>query len=158
MADDNGGIGNDTLTVRVNFRDSFEVNLNNWNDNGTTQWLLSTDQKHDGSKSVKATASKQGYLTSDNINLLGATSATLDFWFRKNNIGTTDYTLYFYNGSSYNLITELDTQGADNTWLHYSVSINLPTYGKTNFRVRFDATLSGSEQVWLDQLVLTRVP
>jgi len=158
VTDDNGGVGTDTLTVRVNFADSFEVNLNNWNDNGITQWLLSTDQKHDGSKSVKAAYTKAGYLTSDNINLSGATSATLDFWFRKNNIGTTDYTLYFYNGSSYNLITELDGRGADNTWLHYSVSINLTTYGKSNFRVRFDATLTGSEQVWLDQLVLTRVP
>jgi len=140
------------------FTDSFEVNLDKWNDNGVTAWDLATDRFHDGSRSVKGSNNNEQYVTSDNIALSGATSATIDFWFNKDDTEGTDFTLYFYDGSNWNLISELDTLGGDDVWLHYNhVPIAIPTYGVSNFRIRFDATLGIGENVWVDELTVTTV-
>ncbi|MDY6834349.1 MAG: DUF2341 domain-containing protein, partial [Chloroflexota bacterium] len=139
--------------------DDFETDLTKWDGNGTTSWALATDQYHDGSQSVKASDGNEGNLTSDDIDLSDAKTATLDFWFRKDTIDSTDFTLYFYNGSTYDLIDELDDNGADTTWLHYdTVSIDLNTYDISDFRVRFDATLDAGELVWVDQLTVAKTP
>ena len=153
-----GEVRLDTTDIpTVAFSDSFEVNLDKWNDFGTTAWDLVTDRFHDGSRSVKASNNNEGYLTSDNIDLSNATSATLDFWFNKDDTEGQDFTLYFYDGNNWNLISELDTLGGDDVWLHYNqVSIAIPSYGVSNFRIRFDATLGIGENVWVDQLTVTK--
>jgi len=141
----------------IAFSDDFEGDLSKWNDNGATAWDIVDNRYHDGSHSVRANSnSNEGYLTSDNIDLSDAIAADLDFWFNKDDTELEDITLYFYDGSSYNLITELDGLGGDDTWLNYSDTIDLGTYGISNFRIRFDATLADGERVWIDQLVLTK--
>lgn len=139
------------------FSDSFESDLSNWDDYYTTSWYLATDRYHDGSRSVKASNGDEGDLMSDDIDLSAATSATIDFWFNKDDTEGTDFTLYFYDGSNWNLISELDTLGSDDVWLNYDdVSIDISTYGVSTFRIRFDATLGNSENVWIDQLTVTK--
>lgn len=141
---------------QIAFSDSFETDLTKWDDNYATLWYLSTDQQYDGSQSVKADRINDGALVSDDIDLSDATSAYLDFWFRKDDIESTDFRLYFYNGSSYNLISYLDTFGRDDIWLHYNSPINLTIYNISNFRIAFYAVLGWGENVWVDQLVLTK--
>ena len=145
-----------SLAAETAFSDDFESGLSKWDDNGATAWDIVSDMYFNGSYSVRATNNNAGYLTSDDIDLSDATAADLDFWFNKDDTEPFDITLYFYDGSSYNLITELDGLGVDDTWLNYSAPINLGTYGISNFRIRFDATLGGGENVWIDELVLTK--
>ena len=140
----------------IAFSDSFEGSLSNWNDNGYTYWDIVSGTYHDGSHSVRANYYNQGYLTSDNIDLSDALAADLDFWFRKEGTEYEDITLYFYDGFSYNLIAELDGLGGDYTWIHYSAPIDVGTYGISNFRIRFHATLGYGETVYIDELVLTK--
>jgi len=156
--------GSSSFIPEIAFLDSFEIDLGRWNDNGGTHWFLTGlfGQKHDGSQSIKADIwhNKGGTLTSDDIDLSDAEAATLSFWFRKTATDPEDYTLYFYDGTDYNLISELDTYGADNTWLPYTITIDLDTYKIPNFRICFDATLEGfleiCDSVWLDELRLTK--
>lgn len=145
-------------TEVIVFSDDFEGDLSKWNDNGGTDWDLVTDRVHNGSISVWAGKEDDGYLTSDNIDLSDATEAHLDFWINKYDTDSTDITLYFYDSSSYNLITELDGLGGDDVWLNYDgVSIDIGTYGISNFRISFDATLGNQESAWIDELVLTKI-
>ena len=137
--------------------DNFE--LTQWDSNGLSMWYTSADHYHNGSHSVKAANGNEGYLTSDDIDLSSASSATLDFWFRKDDTDSGNFALYFYNGSSWTQVDNLDNNGPDNTWIHWNNSIDLSTYGVSNFRIRFMANLfSGifqQEYVWVDELSLT---
>ena len=139
------------------FSDSFESDLSNWNENGATAWDLETDRYYDDSHSIKASNGDEGYIISDDIDLSDATAATIDFWFNKDDTEGEDFTLYFYDGASWNLISELDSLGGDDVWLNYDdVYIDISTYGISTFRIRFDATLGWGENVWVDQLTVTK--
>ena len=137
--------------VSTTFTDSFESGLSKWDGNGITSWYLNGAQYYDGSQSIRASNGNEGYLTTDNIDLSGAISATLDFRFRKSGTEYPDFSLFYYDGTSYNLINELNDDGSDNTWLHCNnISIDLDIYRTSSFRVRFDATLGSGEDVWVD--------
>jgi hypothetical protein len=141
--------------VSMIFTDSFETDLSKWDGNGVSSWYINETQYYDGSKSVRASNGNEGYLTSDDIDLSGTISATLDYWYRKSNTEYPDFTLYYFDGTSYNLVNELNDDGSDDTWLHCNnESIDLDIYRISNFRIRFDATLSSGEDVWVDALKL----
>ena len=136
------------------FFDGFEVDLSKWDDNGLTSWELNTSQKHSGLRSVSSTQGSEGYLTSDDIDLSGASAAILEFWIRKDAVEAGDIMLQYYDGSTYNDILDLDDLGADNQWLKCRKTINVSEYGIANFRIRFNATLGINEIVWIDDWII----
>jgi hypothetical protein len=159
VVDDNGRayvfLGNNSNFGEIfNFFDGFEVDLGKWDDNGITSWLIDTIQNHSGLQSVRATDGSEGYLTSDDIDLSGASAAILEFWIRKDAVEADDIMLQYYDGAVYNDIYDLDDLGADNLWLKYIVNINISKYGISNFRIRFNATLGVNEYVWIDDVEL----
>ncbi len=143
-----GGASNSTL-----LNDGFEAFVwdANW-DNIFHNWRRDNFLAHNGSASAWASNGYEGTFTCDNLNASGASAIYVDFWFRKQRTEFTDFTLYYYDGSGYNLIDELDDNGADNTWLHYTQKVTDSRYFVSNFRIRFDATLSGGENVWVDDV------
>ncbi|MCH7774014.1 MAG: DUF2341 domain-containing protein, partial [Bacteroidetes bacterium] len=147
---------NDSPGGPIIFQDGFEGSGAAWDDkwenNGVTSWSQASDQVQAGSFSAKATNGSEGVFTSNDIDASSATSLTVDFWFRKDATETTDFTLFYFDGTSYDLIVELDSQGADDTWLHYSAVVTDIQYLISNFRIRFDATLANNENVWVDEL------
>jgi peptidoglycan/xylan/chitin deacetylase (PgdA/CDA1 family) len=128
----------------------------NWNDNGVTAWTQDSTQKHSGSYSALAENNKEGYLTSDDLDAGDAVTIYVDFWFRKKNTEPNDFTLSYYNGTSYVDVAELDGLGAHNLWLHYTDVITDSNYFDPNFGIRFDATLAGGENAWVDDVLITK--
>jgi hypothetical protein len=131
-----------------------------WNENWadlSSNWIADNSVVNNGSTSARASNGNEGYFTSDDLNANGASSITLDFWFRKDAIEANDFTLFYYNGTNYNLIDELDNDGGDDVWLHFTAEITDSQYFVPNFRVRFDATLGGGENVWVDDVLITKV-
>jgi len=129
----------------------------NWDNNGTTKWYRDSSPKHSGSYCASARNGNEGVITSDNLNAADATSIKVDFWFQKDDTESTEFTLYYYNGSQYNLIAELDTLGSDDVWLHYTQTITDSQYFKSNFRIRFDGyDLDSYENVWVDDVLITK--
>ena len=130
--------------------------------NGTTDWNPDSTQDHSGSSSAKGSYGNDGYLTSNDLDasdLVAANgdSITVDFWFRKDDIESQEFTLYYYDGTNPNLIVELDSLGSDDQWLHYQDTITNSQYFKSNFRISFDATITDNrENVWLDDVVITK--
>jgi len=129
----------------------------NWNDI-VHDWYRDDSPIHSGSYSASARNDDEGYFTSDDLDASNVdVGIVVDFWFRKDDTESTDFTLYHYNGATYNLITELDGLGRDDTWLHYTALVTDNQYFKSNFRIRFDATLESYENVWVDDVKITAV-
>ena len=128
----------------------------NWND-VSSDWNSDNSVVNSGSYSAYASNGNEGYFTSDNLNANGASVINLEFWFRKDDTEANDFTLFYYNGSSYNLIDELDNDGGDDVWLHFTTEITDSQYFVSNFRVRFEATLGNNENVWVDDVLITKV-
>jgi hypothetical protein len=132
----------------------------NWDDIPHNWWEDNWHDPHSGSASAWAQDFWEGYFTCDNLDASGASAIYVDFWFRKRNTDATDFTLYYYDGSNYHLIDELDNNGPDNTWLHYTEKVTDNQYFVSNFRIRFDATLEGGgpggEEVWIDDVLIKK--
>jgi flagellin-like protein len=150
--DNTGGSANSTL-----LDDGFEGSAwdVNWND-ASSDWREDDSPVHSGSSSAFASNNNEGTFTSDILDASDASAIYLDFWFMKDDTEGTDFTLYYYDGSSYDLIDELDDNGGDDTWLHFTAKITDSQYFVPNFRVRFDATLGSSENVWVDDVIITK--
>ena len=127
----------------------------NW-DNIFHDWREDNWPVHSGSASAWATDGDEGYFTCDNLDASDAIAIYVDLWFRKDDTESTDFTLYYYDGSNYDLIDELDDNGGDDTWLHYTDKVTDSQYFVSNFRVRFDATLWSGENVWVDDVLIEK--
>lgn len=138
--------------------DGFEGGI--WNAKWNGVWIQAVDQVHDGMASAKANGNNDGMFTTVDINTSAATSITVDFWFRKDDTDEgNDFILYYYDGSTYNQIADLDALGPDDTWLHYTHKVTESRYFKTNFRVQLEARnlwiplilySAMGENVWID--------
>jgi hypothetical protein len=138
--------------------DGFEISpyFQNWDDNGTTNWTSSPSFFHSGLRSARAANNSEGFLTSDDLDTSDAKSVVVDFWFRKTSIDPMNFSLYYFDGSNYDLIVDLDSLGGEDTWLHYTDTITDPQYFTSNFRVRFDATMNSNEKVYVDDVLITK--
>jgi len=147
-----GAISNTTL-----LSDGFEAADwdANWDDIPHS-WQEDNTVVNNGSASAWATQGTEGYFTCDVVDASDANAIYIDFWFRKNGIESTDFTLYYYDGSTYDLVDELDNNGDDNTWLHYTEKVIDSQYFISNFRIRFDATLGGGEDIWVDDVSIKK--
>jgi len=127
----------------------------NWDDI-SHDWREDNSPVYSGSASAWATNGDEGYFTCDNLDASDANAIYVDFWFRKDDTESTDFTLYYYDGSNYDLIDELDDNGSDDTWLHYTEKVTDSQYFVSNFRIRFDAALSWGQNVWVDDVLIKK--
>jgi hypothetical protein len=148
---------NEVTTTTTLLTDGFEVNLNNW---ASTNWDQDSSQHHSGSYSVNSDYNNIGSLTSNNLDTSGATSITIDFYYRLSNTEDTDLVLYYYDGSTYDFIVNLGG-GSEGTWLHYTQTITDSQYFKTNFQIRFTSNVSYSlfspENVYIDDVLIQKI-
>jgi len=128
-----------------------------WNANWTGSWVSDSTIYAHATPSAKAKNGNEGVFTSKDLDASNATAIHVEFWFQKDDIEATEFTLYYYNGTSYNLVRELDTLGEDDIWLYYTDTITDSNYFKTNFKIRFDGfDLDSQENVWVDEVVITK--
>jgi len=127
-----------------------------WNANWTGSWIKDTTTYAHGRPSAFAESGSGGAFASVGLDANDAIAIHIDFKFQKKGTEAADFTLSYYNGTSYIDANELDTLGADNVWLRYTDTITDSNYFIPDFRIQFDATLSGGENVWVDDVVITK--
>jgi flagellin-like protein len=127
----------------------------NWNEE-SSNWRADNSVSYSGSVSAYASNGYEGYFTSEGLDASAASAISLDFWFMKDDTEGTDFSLFYYDGSNYDLIDELDDDGSDDVWLHFTAEITDSQYFIPNFKVRFDATLGNNENVWIDEVLITK--
>ena len=147
-----GSFSNSTL-----LDDGFEDFIwdTNWN-NIPGNWVEDNYPVHSGFASARAAEYSEGYFTCDSLDASDATAIYVDFWFRKTGTEYSDFTLYYYDGFSYDFVDELDDNGGDNSWIRFTAKITDSQYLISNFRIRFDASLGYMEEVWVDDVVIAK--
>lgn len=82
----------------------------------------------------------------------------IDFWFRKKSIELGgDCFLYYYNGTDYIFIADLELLGGDNVWTQYTDTITDSQFLIPDFKVKFSATPdSNTEDIWIDAFIMTK--
>jgi hypothetical protein len=122
---------------------------------GWDGWTKNNIQMHKGNYSATSysdsSSSMYGDFTCNDLNTIGATSITVDFWYRLHSTSSSDLKLYFYDGSSYDSIASLGG-GTRDTWIHYTKTTTDSQYFKNNFKIRY--TTDGHGQVWIDDVVI----
>jgi type IV pilus assembly protein PilY1 len=123
--------------------------------NGITPWQLTTSEAHGGSYSVRVSEGNEGYLTSDDFDASDATAIKVDFWFRKDQIEDGEFRLYYYDGTNYDLIVDLESGYSDDEWHHYQHTTTDSQYFVSNFRIRFEGITSNTtEWSWVDDVTI----
>lgn len=153
-------------TTTTVFTSGFEEGPFNsyWNDNEATTWLVGTNSTpgspwvtHSGTNMSYAGNAQDGNITSDNINLLGASQAGIDFWYMVDDEEADDYRFYYYDGTVYDLqATDLGLAANEDQWYHYSEIITASEYLISNFQLRFWSTADANEASFLDDVSVNK--
>ncbi|MFC2041503.1 hypothetical protein ACFLTY_04200 [Chloroflexota bacterium] len=128
----------------------------NWDGNGTTDWTHSGVYIRSGSWAALAGAGDT-YLTTDDLDTSTGDNITISFWFRIKSLTKGPLYVQTYNGTSY--ITQHDLfvypgVVATGTYYKYSESITDSQYLRSDFHVRFDASIV-STNVFIDDVLIT---
>ena len=125
---------------------------------GWDGWIKGTDQYHTGNYSATSTSNRDGQITCNDVNTLGAANITVDFWYRLHSTNSNNnLKLFFFDGSSYISIASFGS-GTKDTWQHYTKTLSYSNplerkYFKNNFKIRFDTTsINSGGQVWIDNV------
>jgi hypothetical protein len=139
-------------------QDGFEGTV--WDANWTGTWVEDTTTYCRGASSAHAYKDNYGDFNCVALDTSDAATVHVDFWLRMNNIvGSYNPKLYYYNGTSYVDVCDLDTFGPDDVWLHYADTITDSNYFIPDFRIQFSATLGGGgpgRDVWVDDVTITK--
>jgi len=120
-------------------------------------WLIDTSTYKSGSASAWAEFTDSGDFICDGLDANDANVIHVDFWFMKDDTDVVeDFILSYYNGTSYVDVCDLDTLGGDDVWLHYTDTITDSSYFVPNFSIRFGAPLERNENVWVDDVLITK--
>lgn len=136
-----------------------DFNNTTWDANWTISgaWEVDSSTYAHESPSAKAPAKNSGTFTCLDLDTSDAETVHVDFWLQKDDIDTAeDIILYYYNGTSYVNVYDLYDLGADDEWLHYTDTITDSNYFVSSFKIRLDAALENGENVWLDEVVITK--
>ena len=139
--------------------DGFEAGVwdANWN-NISHNWVEDNSIYKSGTASAKAPAEMSDcYFTCNALDASDATAIHIKFWFMKDDTEEVeDFILSYYNGTSYVDICDLDTLGSDDEWLHYTDTITDSNFFVADFKIRFHATPEKNENVWVDDVIVTK--
>jgi hypothetical protein len=132
------------------FEDGFETDLNKWS---TTSWTRTTLRAANSSASAYIGKTLTDTLTSNNIDLSEALSATFTFeFYLDTDLDIGDFILYF-SGDGGGTWDEMGRYGGPlGVWRSHSITINLTAYGVTNFRIRFYGDVDNKEEIWVDNV------
>jgi peptidoglycan/xylan/chitin deacetylase (PgdA/CDA1 family) len=152
MDSDKTVVANFVFEGTVLLEDGFEGTV--WDANWSGTWDSNDIVVHSGYWSASANKDNDGTFASIDLDTTDAEAVCVDFWFRKDDTGTEDdFLLYYYDGTEYDLIADLDTLGGDDVWLHYTDIITDSQYFNPNFQILFDAiSLTTVENVWVDDV------
>jgi hypothetical protein len=80
----------------------------------------------------------------------------VDFWYRDEACDSTEFSLQYYDGNTWDSITDLGATAPENQWLHYQQAITDTQYFKSNFGIRWYANdIEDNEHAYVDYVTVT---
>ncbi len=150
------GATNSTLINQESFEGSWPPS--GWTETGN--WYRENNQHYDGMYSADFDGSgsgASGYLTTYYLNCYGVNSIYVDFWHRDEGCDAGEFSLQYYDGTTWNNIDDLGATAPENQWLHYQQVITDTQYFKSNFRIRWYANdIEDNEHAYVDYVTVTK--
>ncbi|MHC4482641.1 MAG: hypothetical protein ACYSW4_03750, partial [Planctomycetota bacterium] len=150
----------ETITL---FEDSFESGFEpNWTSSGWEWYDANGDDanlRRGGDYSAKAAGAGVKTLTSRAIDANEAGALELEFYVRKTEqqLQFGELELYYYNGSSYDFIADLNSPGfgPNDVWLRYTDTITDSNYLISDFKIQLKANISTSGVICVEDVSVT---
>jgi len=152
-------IVNITLIDNESFEDTWPPP--GWSeDPGSSRWNKESDQAYNGSFSADFDGwgwGRSGNLDSPDLNCSGTDVIYIEFWYRDEGCEVDEFLLQYYNGTSWNTITDLGSTASEYQWLSYREKIIDSQYLKWNFKIRWSAVdVEGGEQINVDSVTVKK--
>ena len=126
-------------------------------DASSSDWYRNT-YEHSGTQCAAARYGYDGAFTFDPLDAGDALALHVEFWFMKYGTESSDYVLYYWDGSSYVLIDALDDNGEDYpAWIHFSDDVADARFFVDDFRIRLVANMGSGEDAWIDDVKITKM-
>ncbi|MHC4122071.1 MAG: CotH kinase family protein [Planctomycetota bacterium] len=121
-------------------------------------WVSDTDRYKSSYTSAYSEDGSEGDFTCGNLDVNDANVVHVAFWFRKDT-GGNDILLYYYNGTTdtYDFIEDLGDDEADKEWLQYRDVITDSNYFEPDFKIRFNTSVKGKQDVRIDDVQVTKL-
>jgi len=152
------GATNSTLINQESF-EGWPWPPSGWTETGGSNWNRENNQYYDGMYSADFDGSgsgASGYLTTFDLNCYGVNSIYVDFWYRDEGCDAGEFSLQYYDGTTWNNINDLGATAPENQWLHYQQVITDTRYFKLNFRIRWYANdIEDNEHAYVDYVTVT---
>jgi hypothetical protein len=133
-----------------------------WTESG--RWNRENNQAYDGTYSADfdnfggpPPPPASGDLTTPDLDCADADAIYVDFWYRDDDCDSDDFLLRYYNGSDWNLISDLGSTFQEDQWLHYQQKITDSQYLKSTFKVRWSAvSVESGESAYVDYVTIKK--
>jgi hypothetical protein len=130
-------------TVTLVNAESFEAVWlpSGWSENpSSSEWNKEADHSYDGSYSADfdgQTGDASGSLVSPVLDCSDAQKIMIHYWFRDGGTKEGEFLVDIYNGTSWNLLIDLDTISLNNQWVEHYTEITDSQYLNSNFQMRW---------------------
>jgi len=155
-----GSASNMTLNDAESFEGTWPPT--GWIENPSdSRWNKESGQAYDGTYSADFDSPWLSYSSGDldtpDLNCSDANAIYVDFWYRDDDCDSDDFLLRYYDGSSWNTISDLGYTTQEDQWLHYQEKITDSQYFVSNFRVRWSAvSVYYGENIWVDLVTIKK--
>ena len=127
----------------------------NWTNSGT--WETDSDIYGQQLPSARAPAKASGTFACSDLDTGDANAVYVKFSVRKDDTDVAeDIILSYYNGTSFVDVCDLHLHGDDDAWLLYNDKITDSNFFVSSFKIRFAAALENGENVWVDDVMITK--
>jgi len=156
LTEQNTGCVNTTLINTESFEGA-------WPPSGWTEtegWNKESNQAYDGTYSADFDdyyGEPSGSLTTLDLDCSDADAIYVDFWYRDDDCDNDDFLLRYYDGSNWDLISDLGSTMQEDQWLHYQQKITDSQYFKSTFKVQWSAVdIEGGEHAYVDLVTVKK--
>jgi hypothetical protein len=152
-------IGGGPIEAKLIDAESFE---GSWPPSGwseTSHWNKESNEEYHGiySADFDGGSGRSGILQTPDLDCSDAESIFVDFWYRDDGSESGEFVLQYYDGNSWDTVSDLGATWSEHQWLHYQDEITDNQYFKSNFKIRWlTHTNNNNDDVYVDLVTLTK--
>ncbi len=152
--------GSDPSNTTLIDSESFE---GTWPPTGWTEtgnWNKEGNQAYDGTYSADFDGGffgESGDLSTLSLDCSDASAIYVDFWYEDDDLDINEFLLRYYDGSSWDTISDLGSSFQEDQWIHYQAKITDIQYFVTNFRVCWSGvSVDSGEHIYVDLITIKK--
>jgi hypothetical protein len=154
-SDSGNGSANVTLIDAISFEGAWPPG--GWSETG--DWNKESDQAYDGTYSADFDGGngRSGDLTTPDLDCSDADEIYVDFWYRDGGCESNKFILEYFDGTTWNTISDLGATSLEDQWLHYQEKITSSQYFQSNFKIRWSTdTTHNSDDAFVDLVTVKK--